>query len=86
MTHSVPLLSYAIWVPIVAGLLVLAAGGDRNAAAQRWLALAGSITGFAVTLPLYLNFRLGVAGMQFVELTPWIQQFNIHYHLGVDGI
>ncbi len=86
MTHTVPLLSYAIWVPIVAGLLVLAAGGDRNAPLQRWLALAGSITGFVVTIPLYLNFRLDVAGMQFVELAPWIQQFNIHYHLGVDGI
>src|SRR3990172_8188886 len=86
MTHTVPLLSYAIWVPIVAALLVLAAGGDRNAPVQRWLALAGSITGFVVTIPLYLNFRLDVAGMQFVELAPWIQQFNIHYHLGVDGI
>jgi NADH-quinone oxidoreductase subunit M len=24
--------------------------------------------------------------MQFVELAPWIPQFNVHYHLGVDGI
>ena len=28
---SLPLLSLAIWVPIGAGLLVLALGGDRNA-------------------------------------------------------
>ena len=24
--------------------------------------------------------------MQFVEYSPWIERFNIHYHLGVDGI
>jgi NADH-quinone oxidoreductase subunit M len=24
--------------------------------------------------------------MQFVEMRPWIDTFNIHYHLGVDGI
>src|SRR3990172_6355849 len=86
MTHTVPLLSYAIWVPIVAGLLVLATGGDRNAALQRWLALAGALTGFLVTLPLYANFDLKSSGMQFVELAPWIEQFNVHYYLGVDGI
>src|SRR5258705_5198107 len=24
--------------------------------------------------------------MQFVENRPWIARFNVHYHLGVDGI
>ena len=24
--------------------------------------------------------------MQFVEKLPWIERFNVHYHLGVDGI
>ena len=86
MTHTVPLLSYAIWVPILAGLAVLATGGDRNAAVQRWLALAGAVTGLAVTLPLWTQFNLQAPGMQFVEFAPWIRQFNVNYHLGVDGI
>ena len=85
MTHA-PLLSLAIWVPIAAALLVLAAGGDRNAPLQRALALAGALLGFLVTLPLYAGFDLAQPGMQFVELAPWIPQFNVHYHLGVDGI
>jgi NADH-quinone oxidoreductase subunit M len=83
---NAPLLSLAIWVPIVAGLLVLAAGGDRNAPLQRALALAGALLGLLVTLPLYTGFDLAQPGMQFVELAPWIPQFNVHYHLGVDGI
>ena len=81
-----PYLSLAIWVPIVAGLLVLAVNRDRDAAAARWLALVGAMAGFAVTIPLYLHFTLGTAEMQFVETIEWIPRFNINYLLGVDGI
>src|SRR4249920_1164327 len=80
------LLSLAIWVPILAGVLVLALGGDRRAHLQRRVALAGAILGFLVTVPLYTAFQTGTHDMQFVELAPWIELFNIHYHLGVDGI
>jgi len=83
---SLPLLSLAIWVPILAALAVLAAGGDGNAPLQRRLALAGALAGFAVTLPLYAGFDTGTAAMQFEERRVWIEAFNIHYHLGVDGI
>ncbi|HEY7241812.1 MAG TPA: NADH-quinone oxidoreductase subunit M [Burkholderiales bacterium] len=80
------LLSLAIWVPIAAGILVLALGGDLRAPLQRQIALAGAILGFLVTVPLYTAFQTGTHEMQFVELAPWIQSFNINYHLGVDGI
>jgi len=76
------LLSLAIWVPIAAGLLALAAG-ERN---SRWVALAGAIAGFLVTIPLYTGFDLQDPGFQFAVRKAWIPQFNIHYHLGVDGI
>ncbi|MGH8688559.1 MAG: complex I subunit 4 family protein, partial [Burkholderiales bacterium] len=81
-----PLLSLAIWTPIAAAVLVLLAGGDAHARLQRVIALAGSILGFAVTLPLAAGFEPSTSQMQFVELLPWIPQFSIHYHLGVDGI
>src|SRR3954469_21197619 len=80
------LLSLAIWVPIAAGLLVLAAGGDERARLQRWLALAGAMLGFLVTIPLYLQFQPANPGMQFEQLVPWIERFAVNYHLGVDGI
>jgi NADH-quinone oxidoreductase subunit M len=80
------LLSLAIWVPILAGLLVLAVGGDDRAPLQRWIALMGSLVGFLVTIPLWTGFNPGTSAMQFVELTPWIERFNVNYHLGVDGI
>jgi NADH-quinone oxidoreductase subunit M len=80
------LLSLAIWIPIVAGLVTLAAGDDRRAPLQRQIALAGAVLGFVVTLPLYWNFNLQTSAMQFVELARWIPQFSVNYHLGVDGI
>jgi len=83
---GLPLLSLAIWLPIVGGLLVLATGSDRNAGLARPLALVVAVAGFLVTIPLYTGFDNGTSAMQFEELRPWIQRFNINYQLGVDGI
>lgn len=79
-------LSAAIWIPIISGLLVLALGSDARATMTRWLALAGSVLGFAVTLPLYTGFDRSTAALQFVERMPWIEAFDINYALGIDGL
>src|SRR5438093_2690046 len=81
-----PYLSLAVWVPIVAGLVALAIGRDREPAPVRWVALVGAVAGFLVTIPLYTQFNTATSAMQFVELAEWIPRFGIHYHLGVDGI
>ena len=86
MLFGLPLLSLVIWLPIFAGIGVLATGGDRNAQLARWLALVGSVAGLLVAIPLYTRFDPLMNAMQFVEYSPWIEHFNIHYHLGVDGI
>jgi NADH-quinone oxidoreductase subunit M len=86
MIFGFSLLSVAIWLPIIFGVLVLATGNDRNAPLARVIALVGSILGFLVTIPLYVGFDKMTSVMQFVELHDWITHFNIHYHLGVDGI
>jgi NADH-quinone oxidoreductase subunit M len=80
------LLSLAIWMPIAFGVLLLALGRDDQARAVRWIALIGALVSFLVTLPLYAGFKLGTSAMQFVEKAPWIERFNVHYHLGLDGI
>ncbi len=79
-------LSLAIWTPIVIGALLLLFGKDSQATLVRWIALLGSILSFLVTLPLYSGFKLGTAEMQFVEKAPWIERFNVNYHLGIDGL
>ncbi|GAB5604659.1 NADH-quinone oxidoreductase subunit M [Sideroxyarcus sp. TK5] len=86
MIFGYPLLSVVIWLPIIFGVLVLATGNDRNAPLARIIALVGAVLGLLVTLPLYTGFDRMTSAMQFVEMKNWITQFNIHYHLGVDGI
>ena len=86
MIFEFPLLSLAVWLPILFGVLVLATGNDRNASLARSIALIGAVLGFLVTIPLYVDFDKAQIAMQFVELQDWIPYYNIHYHLGVDGI
>ena len=86
MMQGLPLLSLAIWAPIIAGVAVLLTGGDRNAPAARVIALIGALIGFAVTIPLYTGFNLQQGGFQFVEMRTWIDTLNANYHLGIDGI
>jgi NADH-quinone oxidoreductase subunit M len=81
-----PFLSLAIWVPIVFGVLVLMKGGEHRVAQARLLALIGSLVSFLITLPIVLGFNPAAHGMQFVEKLDWIPRFNVHYHLGIDGL
>ena len=80
------LLSIAIWLPVVFGTLLLVLGRDQNAGTVRALALVGAVASFVVTIPLVTGFNATTAAMQFVEKLPWIERFNMHYHLGLDGL
>ncbi|MCP4047310.1 MAG: NADH-quinone oxidoreductase subunit M [Gammaproteobacteria bacterium] len=78
------LLSTLIWLPILGAVAVMVAGAQRPAMAKG-LALVVSVVTFLLGLPLFLSFDTSTAAMQFVESRPWIETFNIHYSLGVDG-
>ena len=80
------LLSLAIWLPIAAGAVLLALGRDEYSGAVRWIALIAALASFLVTVPLITGFDTTTAAMQFQESMPWIERFNVHYRLGVDGI
>jgi NADH-quinone oxidoreductase subunit M len=80
------LLSLAIWLPILSGLLLLALGRPEQARLVRWLALLSAVASFAVTVPLILGFDNSTAAMQFQENLAWVYNLHVRYHLGVDGI
>jgi NADH-quinone oxidoreductase subunit M len=86
MESSFPILSLAIWLPILAGIAVLAMGTAVSNSLIRWLALAAASAGLLVTVPLITGFDNAFSGMQFVERASWIERFNIHYFLGIDGL
>jgi len=80
------LLSLAIWLPIMSGIVLLAVGRDQHARTVRWVALIAALASFIVTLPLISGFNSGTAAMQYQEKLAWISRFNVHYHLGLDGL
>ena len=76
-----------VWLPIAAGLVVLALGSTGEGVRRgKAVALGASVATFVLSLPLYGGFDVAASGMQFVERVPWITGFNAYYHLGVDGI
>jgi NADH-quinone oxidoreductase subunit M len=80
------ILSLAIWLPIVFGIIILCSGSDTNKAYVRWMALFAALLSFLITIPLITDFDTANAGMQFVENVPWAARYDLNYHLGVDGI
>ena len=81
---ELPFLSLVIWLPIAGAVGVLIAG-ERGGAA-RSMALVVALATLLVSIPLYAGFETGTPEMQFVEYAGWIDAYDIHYHLGVDGI
>ncbi len=84
MLSELPLLSLAIWFPILGGVAVLFVGDDNPGRAKA-LALTVAILTFLFSIPLFTLFDSTTATMQFEELLPWIPAFSVNYHLGVDG-
>lgn len=61
-------------------------GQGPRAKLARIIAGIGGVLGLLVTIPLYTGFDVLHGGMQFQEMKDWIPSFNLHYHLGVDGL
>ncbi|MFP4209509.1 MAG: NADH-quinone oxidoreductase subunit M [Wenzhouxiangella sp.] len=85
MMSEWPLLSLLIWLPILGAALV-ASIGEQSPKLVRPLALGIALAAFALSLLLYADFDASTAAMQFQEKAVWIGAFNIHYHLGIDGL
>jgi NADH-quinone oxidoreductase subunit M len=79
------LLSVLIWLPIVAGVVVLVVG-QRSIVVGRWVALLGAIATFLISIRAYTGFDTSTASMQFVEKLSWIPSLNAFYGIGLDGI
>ncbi len=85
MASGFSLLSLVIWVPILGGIAVVALANGEERRIKR-LSLGVAATSLVLSLPLFFGFDRAAHAMQFVEHRPWIEAFDINYHLGVDGI
>ncbi|HKF19828.1 MAG TPA: NADH-quinone oxidoreductase subunit M [Candidatus Dormibacteraeota bacterium] len=73
----------ALWlVPVAGGVLV-------GLLPRRWTRPVGLLTsgvGLALALAVAVLFQRGHSGYQFEEYVPWIRDYSIAYHVGIDGI
>jgi len=86
MFETLPLLSMLIWMPVVGGGLILSTGSDLHMDRTRMVAVGFSLLSLLLCIPLYTHFNFQTSAMQFEEMRPWIDTYNIFYHLGIDGI
>jgi NADH-quinone oxidoreductase subunit M len=59
---------------------------ERVAQAARWIALWASFATLLLSICIWALFDPGTADFQFVEHATWLPQYNISYHMGIDGI
>lgn len=77
------LLSVMIFLPIVAGLILLFAPLSRTTA--RIVGFGVSLAVLVLSIDVYAGFS-ATGKLEFVEYIPWIPSLGIAYHLGIDGI
>ncbi len=83
-----PILSVTIFLPLVGVVFLLALRGAPESVARnsRWIALWASLFTLALSLVVWAKFDPTRADFQLVEQVAWLPDFNISYHLGIDGI
>ncbi len=80
-----PILSFITFFPLV-GILFICFLKDEHHDLIRWVAFLTAVVSFVFSIPLYFHFDSNTWNMQFVEYIPWVKDFGISYHMGIDGI
>jgi len=80
------ILALILFSPLLGGLIVLLAPGDKNL--TRRLALIFSLVPLIFTLNAWLNFGAApeLDGFRFQQQVAWYPAINSSFHLGVDGL
>ena len=80
------LLTVLLFLPLAATLLLLPLRNRDQHRLIRWISLIFALLEFVLSfIPVY-SIPPGSSGFKFEVFIPWIPQWNINYHLGVDGI
>lgn len=82
---QINLLSILLFTPLAGGLILLFLPKGKDNL-HKYFGLAVSLTAFVISLVVYANFDYLNPDFQLIEKFPWIQNLNIHYHVGIDGM
>ncbi len=85
MNCDCPILTIVTFLPLLGAIILLFINGEKQERIKR-VALAIAFVDFIISLPLFILFKSDTADFQFVQNVPWIKEFGISYHVGIDGI
>lgn len=86
MNNQLPFLSILVWMPIIAGILLLSLGKRPYSSFAAKVSLLISFCAVAVCILLLKGMDPNTIEMQFSEKIPWIQGLQVYYHLGADAL
>lgn len=85
MNCDCPILTIVTFLPLFGAIILLFINGEKQERIKR-VALAIAVIDFIISLPLFFLFKSDTSQFQFVQNVPWIKEFGISYHVGIDGI
>ncbi|MDK1029322.1 MAG: NADH-quinone oxidoreductase subunit M [Anaerolineae bacterium] len=85
MEFQFPILSVIVFIPIIAGVLMMLMPAERKNEV-RIIALAAAVLALLLSIWVYITYDQNVAGYQFEEVYDWVPALGIGYHVGVDGM
>ncbi len=86
MHNFAHLLTILLFLPLVGALILIPLRGDKQHLAIRWISFTVSLLEFVLSfIPVYHIPPLS-HGFKLEIFIPWIPQWGMNYHLGVDGI
>lgn len=80
-----PFLSVIVFIPLVAGLLILTYKPEWKTAI-RWTALIAGLFALALSFWVYFAYDKTAGNYQFIEKYDWLPALGISLHFGVDGM
>lgn len=79
------LLSLMIFIPLLGMIVVLMLPRESEELVKR-VTLLFTLIPLALAVALFISYDRDTAGHQYVVNVPWIDAFNIQYHIGIDGL
>ena len=79
------LLSLMIFVPLLGMIVVLLLPRESEELIKR-VALGFTLIPLILAVYLFISYNKSTADTQYFVSMPWIETFNINYHVGIDGL
>src|SRR5512135_84594 len=78
-------LNLVLWLPVL-GMVAIALAPKGTDRAVRGFTFGVMVLQLALTAWLYQRYDASVAGLQFETRVPWIADWGVYYHVGLDGL